>query len=171
MLLTGTYSRAVDEKLRVSLPKRLREAMGCEAGGVVFVTPGTDGSLAIYTAPAFDRLAAQLSQASPTRRDVRAFRRMLYGQAQQVELDRQGRLRIGPELARTAGIRKEVVLIGVEDHLEVWDQTSWDAYLAEQQPRYDAIAETAFGEPSTGPNFESNSVPTQVDSPFVSRPR
>ena len=151
MLLTGTYSRAVDDKLRVSLPKRLREAMGCGVGGSVFVTPGTDGSLAIYTAEAFDRLAGQLSQASPTRRDVRAFRRMLYGQAQQVELDRQGRIRIGPELARTAGIRREVVLVGVEDHLELWDQTAWDAYLAEQQPRYDAIAEAAFGEPTAMP--------------------
>ena len=148
MLLTGTYSRAVDEKLRISLPKRLREAMGCESGAPIFVTPGTDGSLAIYTAPAFDRLAAQLSQASPTRRDVRAFRRMLYGQAQQIEMDRQGRIRIGPELARTAGIRKEVVLVGVEDHLELWDQAAWDAYLAEQQPRYDAIAEAAFARSS-----------------------
>ena len=76
---------------------------------------------------------------------------MLYGQAQQVELDRQGRIRIEPELARNAGIRREVVLVGVEDHLELWDQTAWDAYLAEQQPRYDAIAEAAFGEPTPMP--------------------
>ncbi|MCG8587147.1 MAG: division/cell wall cluster transcriptional repressor MraZ [Pirellulales bacterium] len=167
MLLTGTYSRVVDDKLRVSLPKRLREAMNCEEDGVVFVTPGTDGSLAIYTAVAFDRLASQLSQASPTRRDVRAFRRMLYGQAQQVELDRQGRLRIGPELARSAGIQKEVVLVGVEDHLELWDQEAWDAYLAEQQPRYDAIAETAFAESSAG----FGHIEPESETALSSRPR
>ena len=88
---------------------------------------------------------------------------MLYGQAQQVELDRQGRIRIGPELASTAGIRREVVLVGVEDHLELWDQTAWDAYLAEQQPRYDAIAEAAFGEPMA--------LPEQAEAAMSVRPR
>jgi MraZ protein len=170
MLLTGTYSRTIDDKLRVSLPKRIRDAMGCEDGGVLFVTPGTDGSLAIYTAAAFDRFAAQLSQASPTRRDVRAFRRMLYGQAQQVELDGQGRLRIGPELAQAAGICKEVVLVGVEDHLELWNQKAWDAYLAEQQPHYDAIAEAAFGKPGahTAENSRASSL---EDSPLPLHPK
>lgn len=146
MLLTGNYSRALDEKLRIAVPKRLRDAMQCPIGGGMFVTPGTDGSLAIYTEEAFARLGERLSHVSPTRKDVRAFSRLFYGQAQRVELDRQGRIRIPPELASLAKLEKDVVLLGVQDHLELWAAAQWQAYAAEKQAHYDEIAETAFGQ-------------------------
>ena len=113
---------------------------------VVYVAPGTDGSLAIYTEAAFGRWAERLSQASPTRQDVRAFSRLFYGQAQCVELDTQGRIRIPPELTSLANLNKEVVLVGVQDHLELWSAERWKSYLAEKQSQYDQIAEAAFGE-------------------------
>ena len=105
MLLTGTFNRLVDEKLRVAIPKRLRDAMKCPVRGVLYIAPGTDRSLGIYSEEAFSQLAERLSQASPTRQDVRAFLRLFYAQAQRVELDRQGRLRIPPELAQLARLR------------------------------------------------------------------
>jgi MraZ protein len=144
MLLTGTFSRTVDEKLRLAIPKRLRDAMQCHSGGVLYVAPGTDRSLAIYGEQAFSRLAEKLAQASPAREDVRAFLRLFYAQAQQVELDSQGRVRIPSELAALAGLEKEVVLLGVQDHLEVWSAGQWQNYLAQKQLHYDEIAETAF---------------------------
>jgi MraZ protein len=144
MLLTGTYSRAVDEKLRVAIPKRLREVMQCVSGGVLYIAPGTDRSLAIYNEEAFSRLAEKLALASPAREDVRAFLRLFYAQAQQVDLDAQGRVRIPPELAGLAGLKNEIVLLGVQDHLELWAIEPWQAYLAQKQPHYDEIAETAF---------------------------
>ena len=145
MLLTGTFHRSLDEKLRIAVPKRLRDALPCPPGGGLFVAPGTDASLAIYSEEAFARLAERLAAASPTEREVRAFRRLFYGQAQRVELDRQGRVRIPPELAELARLEKEVVLLGVEDHLELWSAARWQAYVAEKQARYDEIAEAAFG--------------------------
>jgi len=145
MPLTGTFSRAVDEKLRLAIPKRLRDAMQCHAGGVMYVAPGTDRSLAIYSETAFSRLAEKLAQASPARQDVRAFLRLFYAQAQQVELDSQGRVRIPSELATLAGLEKEIVLLGVQDHLEIWAASEWRNYLLQKQPHYDEIAETAFG--------------------------
>ena len=144
MLLTGTFNRAVDDKLRLAIPKRLRDALQCPAGGVLYVAPGTDRSLAIYNEPAFSDLADKLAQASPARQDVRAFLRLFYSQAQQVELDSQGRVRIPSELAVLAGLEKEVVLLGVHDHLEVWAAGQWKNYLTQKQPHYDEIAETAF---------------------------
>jgi MraZ protein len=145
MLLTGCFGRSVDEKLRVAIPKRIREAMQCGANAAVFVAPGTDGSLAIYTEEAFSQLAIRLSQASPTRQDVRAFTRLFYGQAQRVELDQQGRVRIPPDLAALARLEKECTLVGVQDHLELWAAEKWKSYLAEKQAQYDQIAEAAFG--------------------------
>ena len=145
MLLTGTFSRSIDEKLRVAIPKRLRDALACSPGAVLYIAPGTDQSLALYTQEAFARLADRLGGVSPTRQDVRAFTRLFYAQAQGVELDRQGRVRIPPELAKLAQLDKEAVLLGVQDHLELWAAKRWESYLAERQSHYDELAESALG--------------------------
>jgi MraZ protein len=149
MLLTGCFSRSIDDKLRVAIPIKVRTVLEGPDKGAIFVAPGTDGSLAIYAESAFSRLAERLAEASPTRQDVRAYTRLFYAQAQQVELDVQGRVRIPPELAAWAGLQKDVVLLGVQDHLELWAADRWAAYLAEKQPHYDRIAEAAFDPPTT----------------------
>ena len=147
MLFTGTFARSIDEKLRVAVPKRLREALECKASGGLYVAPGTDGSLAIYTEGAIERLAERLAQASPTQQEVRDFTRLFYARAQRVELDRQGRVRIPANLAQLAQLSGEVVLLGVQDHVELWASDRWEAYLSEKQARYDQIAEAAFSRP------------------------
>jgi MraZ protein len=157
MLLTGTFSRSVDDKLRIAIPKRLRECLDCPDGGVLFVAPGTDGSLAIYPEKAFLQWGERLKAAPPTRKDVRAFTRLFYAQAQQAELDHQGRIRIPAELAALAQLGKEVVLLGVQDHLEVWAAERWQRYLAEQQARFDEVAEAAFGNVDSAPSSKPNS--------------
>jgi MraZ protein len=146
MLLTGTFTRSIDEKLRLAIPKRLREAMGVsQPEDGLYVAPGTDRSLAIYTEEGLERLAARLAQASPAQHQVRDFTRLFYARAQRVELDAQGRIRIPPELAELANLEKEAVLVGVQDHLELWNLPHWEAYLQERQSRFDEIAEAAFG--------------------------
>lgn len=144
MLLTGTFSRAIDEKQRIAIPKRIREELLRGNGHALYAAPGTDGSLALYTEDVFAALAARLTVASPAEQDVRAFSRLFYSQAQRVEFDTQGRIRIPAELAALAGLGREAILLGVFDHLEIWDQARWEQYLAERQSRYDEIAEAAF---------------------------
>ena len=145
MLLTGTFARSIDEKFRVAIPKRLRESLGCPIGGSLYIGPGTDGSLAIYTEEALERWGRRLELAPPTQRNVRAFTRLFYSQSQRVELDRQGRIRIPAELAALAGLGNEAVLLGVQDHLELWAPEPWRTYSAEMKARYNEIAEAAFG--------------------------
>ncbi len=146
MLLTGAFSRAIDEKLRVAIPKHIRDTLA-KSRGLLFVAPGTDGSLAIYSEETFAQLAQRLAQASPTAGDVRAFSRLFFAGAQQVELDTQGRFRIPGELAQWAGLGKEAMLIGVQDHLELWEPARWQNYLADKRSKYDEIAERAFSPP------------------------
>ena len=149
MLLTGSYFRTLDEKSRLAIPKRLRDAFGNPDSAIMYLAPGTDGSLALYTEDGFSLLGSQLGQGSPTGQDVQAFSRLFYSQAQLLELDKQGRMRVPTELAQYAGLHKDVVLLGVRDHLEIWDRAKWDEYLAAKQPHYDQIAESAFGGPGT----------------------
>lgn len=145
MPLTGTYLRAVDQKGRLPLPRPLREGMKCPEGGVLYLAPGTDGSLALYTEEAFTRLADRVGLASPASRDVRTFTRLFYARAHRVELDRQGRIRIPTELAELVELGKDAVLLGVQDHVEIWPEERWNAYLAERQKDFDKIAEAALG--------------------------
>ncbi len=157
MLLTGSFHRNLDDKCRFALPKPIRDALGHTNCTVLYLAPGTDGSLVVYTEPSFMQLGDQLGHGSPTAHDIRAFSRLFYAQAQRVETDRQGRLRIPAELARLSRLGKEIVLLGVRDHLEIWDRTRWESYLDQKQPYYDEIAESAFGGPSPSDRAESSS--------------
>ena len=142
MLLTGTHPRTLDEKKRLTLPKRIREAIGDE--GQLFVTPGADQSLWIYTQAELERLAAKLDQAPATDAEARVFRRLFFTKVEAVELGRTGRILISDRLVQFAGLEHEVVLLGVQDHLEVWDAQRWSAYDREHGPRFDRVAEEAF---------------------------
>ncbi len=162
MLFTGTYLRTLDDKQRLALPKRLRDALGQSPNIPLYLAPGTDGSLALYTEDGFSRLGQQLAQGSPVGPDLRAFSRLFYAQAQSVEVDSQGRIRIPSELAELARLGKEIVLLGVRDHMELWDKTRWDEYLNDRQPNYDTLAENAFDtsagltKPKTAATTETN---------------
>ena len=144
MLLTGRYERTIDEKSRLAVPKRLRDSVSNSEECVLFLAPGTDGSLDLYTEEAFEKLGQQLAMSSPNQRNVRAFSRMFYGQALRCEVDKQGRIRIPQELIDFAKLKKEVILLGVRDHIEVWDKEVWDQYSRSMEGEFDQLAETAF---------------------------
>jgi MraZ protein len=142
MFLTGTYERSLDDKQRLALPKRLRELLA--AHEQLVLTPGTDGSLALFPLPAFTALAEKLAARSPTGQEVRAFSRLLFAQSQSVEIDSQGRIRLPTELAQLAHLEGDIVLLGVGDRVELWNKPRWQAYHAELQPKYDELAESAL---------------------------
>lgn len=144
MLLTGNYRRNLDDKGRVAMPKQLRDLLGFPEKTNLFITPGTDKSLAIYTSEELEVLGGKLENSSPAAHDIRTFSRLFYSQAQPAEIDRQGRLRIPPELAKFANLSNEVVFLGVRDHIEVWDLSTWNQFLDSSQPRYDELAERAL---------------------------
>lgn len=142
MLLTGTYPRTLDDKKRVVLPKRVREELGQPE--TVYATPGPDQSLWLYTQAELERLAEKLDAAPATDAEARVFRRLYFAQAEAVDLDRSGRILLPDRLLQFAALTGEVVLVGVRDHLEVWDATRWRHYVEQHAPRFDAVAENAF---------------------------
>ncbi len=142
MLLTGTHLRTLDDKKRLALPKRAREQLG--EAETLFVTPGPDRCLWLYTQSGLEQLAAKLDQTPATDAEARVFRRLYFAQTEAVDVDRSGRVLIPDRLVQFAGLVHEVVLIGVRDHLELWDAQRWQQYAAENAPRFDAVAEGAF---------------------------
>lgn len=146
-MLTGTYLRSLDDKLRVAIPKGLRAEDSAPGDDALYVTPGTDGCLAVYTPAALAAVAKRLDDAAPHGAAGRTFARLFYAQAQRVELDGQGRMRLPAELATAAQLVGEIVILGVQDHLELWNAERWRGYLEQQRPRYDELAEAAFQTP------------------------
>lgn len=144
MWLTGSFPRTLDEKQRFAIPKPLRDALDSQEKTAFYLCPGTDESIALYSEAAFSQLAERLKQAPPTGQDVRAFSRLFFAQVQRQEADGQGRIRLPADLMALAAIRKELVLLGVGDHMEIWDPQRWEAYLAGKQPHFDDLAESAF---------------------------
>jgi MraZ protein len=142
MLLTGTHPRTLDDKKRLALPRRVREQLG--EPETLFVTPGPDQCLWLYSQSGLEQLAEKLDQSPATDAEVRVFRRLYFAQTESVDVDRSGRVLIPERLAQFAGLRHEVVLIGVRDHLELWDAQRWQEYLTQNAPRFDAVAEGAF---------------------------
>lgn len=143
MIFTGSYRRTLDEKLRLSIPKHLRTSLG-ESN--LFMAPGTERALVIYTEELFEELGRALNRLSPAAHEARSFSRLFYSQAQPVEVDRQGRLRIPPELAKLSGFEADVMLLGVRDRIEVWDCANWERFMGETQPSYDQLAERVLGD-------------------------
>lgn len=148
MLLTGAFHRSLDEKLRVAIPKPLRDAIGHPEHSILYLAPGMDGSLELYAEAAFSQLATSLEDGPRNAREVRAFNRLFYAQVQMLEIDKHGRIRLPVELAQLSSLEKEIVLLGVRDHIEIWDGRKWEAYLDDTQPHYDRLAENAFADPS-----------------------
>lgn len=142
MLLTGTHPRTLDDKKRLALPKRVREQLG--EPETIFVTPGPDQCLWLYSQAGLEQLAEKLDESPAADAEARVFRRLYFAQTESVDVDRTGRILVPERLIQFAGLQHEVVLIGVRDHLELWDAERWQQYLTVNAPRFDAVAEGAF---------------------------
>jgi MraZ protein len=140
MPLTGTYLRTLDDKRRLSVPKRLREDFGEADLPHLFLAPGTDRSLLLYAPRAFRSLAGRFQHLVHQQNYLRLF----YSSAERLDLDRQGRIRIPDRLAEYAELKSEAVLLGVQDHAELWDRRIWEEFAARWTPNFDQLAHAAF---------------------------
>ena len=143
MLLTGTHPRSLDDKKRIALPKRVREQLG--ETKQLFVTPGSDQTLWLYDQRGLESVGAKLDQAPATDSEARVYRRLFFAQTEEVDIDGQSRILIPERLLQFAGLEREVVLLGVRDHLELWNAARWQEYFTQHGPRFDSVAESAFG--------------------------
>jgi MraZ protein len=128
--LTGTYPCNLDEKHTIALPKSIREQLGnCET---VMVSPGPDQCLWVTNQAHLDRLAERLENSPAREAEVRVFKRLYYAQTERVTVSAEGRVQISERLAQFAGLAGEVVLVGIDDHFELWDVARWKQYTQQQ---------------------------------------
>lgn len=136
-MFSGTFTPKLDEKGRLFLPAKFREAL---ADGL-WVTRGQERCLTIYAPEDFERMAARLREASQTQVRIRAYVRMLFSAATEETPDKQGRINIPGPLRDYAGLTKDVVVIGSMDRIEIWDPKAWEAYSGEQEAAFAELGE------------------------------
>ena len=132
--LLGTHRYQLDPKGRVSLPARFRDVF---ADGAV-LTLGQDGCLFCFPRAEWEARSDEVRGLPLSDAEGRAYARMVFGKAEAVELDTQGRLLIPQRLRAEIGIRKEVVVLGVFDRMEIWDKDAHERYEAAHGGAYQA---------------------------------
>jgi MraZ protein len=125
---TGTYPCLLDEGHALLLPKPVRQQIQAEGPRLLFCTPGPDRSLWLYTAASLEDWREQLGQADASAGHIRSAQRLCLAQTAACAVEHGGRLRVPEQLLTYADLRQDVVLIGVGDHLELWDSEAWQEY-------------------------------------------
>jgi MraZ protein len=137
-VLVGEYDFTLDAKNRIAVPARLRSHFG----EGIYVTRGHEHCLAAYAPDEFQRhMEEQTLKASPLSSKGRALQRFAAASAVSQELDRQGRVTLPGRHLDYAGITREVTIIGVQDHIEIWDRAAWTEYLTHLEEEADATAD------------------------------
>jgi MraZ protein len=134
-VLLGEYVQRLDAKNRLTLPARFRPHF---ADGAV-VTKGWDGCLVVFNRRGWEEFTeSQLGRLDAFSREGRRMSRFLYAGASETELDGQGRVMLPPPLLEHAGLRKDVVVAGLRDRLEIWDHDAW-----KQEAKFEEIEDVA----------------------------
>ena len=123
----GTDTYSIDDKGRLAVPAQARRAAGKNA--TFLLVPGFEGCLALYSEAQWAVVEERL-RLLPGKRVDRAFKRALLMNAKRVTVDAQGRIPIPPSLMRRAGLGKEAVLHGADDHIEIWNPDRFKAAIA-----------------------------------------
>jgi MraZ protein len=137
-MLLGEYEHTIDDKNRLTLPAKFRQAM---AGGVV-LTRGLDACIEAYPADGWSQLVeSNLSGLNPLSRETRVLERFYYTGAIEAQPDKQGRVMLPPALIDHGRLGHEVVVVGMRDRLEIWDRAAWREQLKEVMGSAEHVAE------------------------------
>lgn len=122
--MIGEYIHTIDHKRRVSIPSKFRKALGKKA----VITRGLDNCLVLYPREGWAKVAAKLEQLPSGQINARGLTRILLSGAADVELDTLGRILVPEHLVEYASLKKNVVLIGLSNRIEIWDEGRWKEY-------------------------------------------
>ncbi len=139
-MFMGEYHHNVDDKARIVLPSKFRE----ELGDTFVVTRGLEGCLFVYSKKEWENIISNLKTLPFTKKDARAFLRFFLSGAIECQADKQGRVALPTPLVTYANIKKECVVIGVNDRLEIWSKDAFDNYFNENFDDISDLAEDLF---------------------------
>lgn len=141
----GQAEYSVDEKGRVAIPAKMRAVLKPEAKGTFTVTRGFEQCIFLYPLDRWEEMEAQMMSLNLYSREARNFVRLILRWAEEVTLDKQGRVVLPKPLMEYAGITDRALIIGALDHIEIWDPGTFEQYVNEQPTDYETLAEQVMG--------------------------
>lgn len=136
-MFIGEYSHNLDSKGRIIIPSKFRD----ELNSTFILTRGLDGCLTIYSNEQWNKIFEKLNKLPSTKKAARQYIHMLTSRACECTLDNQGRIQIPAFLSKPVNIVKECAIVGVNDHIEIWDKSTWEAYYEEASDSFEEVAE------------------------------
>lgn len=136
-MLIGEYKHTIDSKKRLAIPSKIRRELGPKA----VITKGLDNCLWIFPSNQWNKLVEKISQLPLGQRDTRGFARIMLAGASEAKLDRLGRVLIPDYLKQYAGLKKNVIIAGVYNRLEIWDEAKWKLFKQSTEKEVDNMAE------------------------------
>lgn len=135
--LTGTYKHTLDSKSRVLISNKLRSQIDAEEhGNTFYLMLGTNGVLCLYPEKHFKQVVLASAPDSVPADEVVDFERMSFALSNRLELDKQGRVLLSEQLRKRAGLGDDITLVGVRDHIEVWNTSSWEQYQEDHMSQF-----------------------------------
>jgi MraZ protein len=137
-VLLGEFEHSLDDKNRITLPSRFRQAFS----DGVFVARGIEPCLLVYPREGWERLVAtHMEGLGPFSKEARQMSRFVFAGAIETDLDKQGRIMLAPPHVAHAGLTKEVVVAGLNDHLELWEAAAWRSEIDDVGRSVERVAE------------------------------
>lgn len=133
----GSFTHNLDEKGRLMIPRKMREELGYK----VYIMKGFEGSLSLYNEERYQKLAEEFSRLSFNQSKVRDYLRLQFASTYEMEVDKLGRVQIPTALLTKYNISKEVLVLGIGDHIEVWDKAKYEEYENSIKDEFESIAE------------------------------
>ena len=139
-MLMGEYHHNIDDKGRLIIPSKFRDDLGEK----FVITRGLENCLFAYSLEDFQKIVAELQKIPFTKKDARQFMRFFLSGATTVEFDKQGRINISSPLISYAELKKECIIIGTGDRLEIWSSDNWNDFFDSTKDNMSDIAENLF---------------------------
>lgn len=133
----GEYTYSIDAKRRMAVPAKFRKELSTGA----VITRGIDNCLALYAVKAWEVMAEKLQNLTSARGEARGLARILLSGATDVGFDKLGRILIPDHLTKYARLKKNVVIIGLGNRIEIWDRKAWDDYKVKTEAQVGSMAE------------------------------
>ncbi len=137
----GEYAHAIDNKGRLILPSKIREVAKAHYVERFFLTRGLDKCLFMFAEEEWKAVEQKFKSMPFTKQDARKFNRFYFSGAVEMVPDKQGRILIPPYLKDFAGIKRDVVIIGVASRVEIWDKGRWHDFYSSNLDTFEETAE------------------------------
>ncbi|MBU1292171.1 division/cell wall cluster transcriptional repressor MraZ [Patescibacteria group bacterium] len=135
-MLIGEYKHILDTKKRLAIPVKFRRFFS--QGAVI--TRGVDNCLVLYSLKEWEEIAGKLGKLPTSQVEARSFARVVLAGAMSVKFDRLGRILVPDYLKKYALLKKNAVIIGLYNRLEVWSEERWEVYRQRAEKNVDDLA-------------------------------